>query len=276
MSESDEDLKVNKPMKVKKVAKKVASDTESDEDLKIVTKKTKAVAVAPAAAAASAPAYAAPADWDALTEQSFNDYLKAVPKKTFLNSIRRKKEVSKTESTTVDWTQFDPTIEREFTYQELLQRAMMFVRQHNPNMGMGGRSQLPAPRVSKDGSKKTVVDNFGEICKAMKRSPDEVKDFFTKELATTANLDSKNRIIIKGSNIKQTNIEKMLRQYIDHYVRCNMCSKIDTELVRDSETKLLTLKCGSCHATRTVTQVAAGFQAQTAKRSRLRAAGKAL
>ena len=44
---------------------------------------------------------------------------------------------------------------------------------------------------------------------------------------------------------------------------CQMCKSLETELERDSETRLFVMNCKSCGSTRTVAQIKAGHHATT-------------
>lgn len=44
---------------------------------------------------------------------------------------------------------------------------------------------------------------------------------------------------------------------------CEMCKSLDTDLERDSDTRLFYMNCKSCGSSRTVTQIKAGHHATT-------------
>jgi translation initiation factor 2 subunit 2 len=58
-------------------------------------------------------------------------------------------------------------------------------------------------------------------------------------------------------------IESLLRKYIMEYVACQMCRSFNTNLTRDSVSRLFFVGCQDCGSSRSVAQIRAGFHAQT-------------
>ena len=48
---------------------------------------------------------------------------------------------------------------------------------------------------------------------------------------------------------------RLIRKYIDDYVRCVDCKSLDTTIVKEEKTRLTYLKCNKCTASRTVSQI---------------------
>lgn len=159
-----------------------------------------------------------------------------------------------------------------YSYKRLLERAFDQLKADNPDMDKtGDRDQVPMPLIEKQGSKKTVLKNFAELCGAIHREMDDVKDYIEKNLTTHSSIDQNNCLIIKITNVKQQQVESLFSQYIAQYVRCNMCHRIDTVVKKDAASRLLTLHCNKCHAERSVQATnTATYQASTVKRSKLR------
>jgi translation initiation factor 2 subunit 2 len=281
---SDEELEVKRAPIRKKAAPKKHADPEAAGE----PDSAPAPAAAPAAAPAGSPTSASeggswastllsPAEWDAMEPKGFVRYLATVSKSAVLEAIQQKLAEGDTsknqaEAETVDWSIL-PTLTREFTYHELLVRAMGLIQSNNPElMHGGGKIALPMPRLQKDGSKKTALTNFNDICSALNRPLEEVMAFMKNDLGTNCSIDGNQCCIIKGTNIKINQIEALLRRYIDSYVKCNMCKSIDTILTRDTSSRLLSLTCNQCRASRNVqTNSTTGYTASTAKRARVRA-----
>lgn len=62
--------------------------------------------------------------------------------------------------------------------------------------------------------------------------------------------------------------ETVLRRYVNDYVLCPMCKSMDTLLDRDSATRLMSIRCQQCGASRTVQTIKSGFLALVGKRSK--------
>ena len=242
MSDSDEDLTILKrrPRKKKEV---VLSDDEEACTIELAT-----------------------INLDAL---SLDDFIKAYEKRPRANL--RKPSHSARPGHVPTWAELEASAE-PYPYIRMLQRAKRLARERDPDPNMPGESLISvvAPKLQKDGPRKTVFTNFHDVCVSMARTEEGVMDFLMKELSTTGNLDSNQCLILKGS-YKDANIEKALRKYVDEFVMCHACSSGNTTLVKDQHTRLHELRCLKCNAARNVQSASAGFAAQTTRRAAQRA-----
>merc|ERR1711874_355822 len=175
------------------------------------------------------------------------------------------KENEEEEDTTA-WANHD----RDYTYDELLQRVYDIVKDKNPDSVMGEKKKfvMRPPQVVKVGTKKSAFVNFTEIAKMLHRQPKHLLAFLFAELGTTGNLDGSNQLVMKGK-FQQKHIENVLRRYIKEYVTCHTCRSPDTIL--NKETRLFFLQCMKCNSRCSVQTIKTGFQAVTGKRSAIRA-----
>ncbi|XP_063685294.1 eukaryotic translation initiation factor 2 subunit 2-like isoform X1 [Bolinopsis microptera] len=159
--------------------------------------------------------------------------------------------------------------ERDYSYEELLKRAVDMMRDKNPDMQAGEKKKyvMKPPQVLRHGSKKTSFANFLEICKMLHRSPKHVQDFLMAELGTSGSVDGYNQLLIKG-RFQQKNIEGVLKRYIREYVTCHTCRSAETLLQKEG--RLHFLQCESCGSRCSVQSIKSGFQAVTGKRKQLR------
>ncbi|KAI5643865.1 domain found in IF2B/IF5 domain-containing protein [Phthorimaea operculella] len=160
--------------------------------------------------------------------------------------------------------------ERDYTYDELLDRVFDIMREKNPNMVSGKKQKfiMRPPQVVRIGTKKTSFANFTEICKTLHRQPKHLLDFLLAELGTSGSVDGNAQLIIKG-RFQQKQIENVLRRYIKEYVTCHTCRSPDTILQKD--TRLFFLQCETCGSRCSVASIKSGFQAVTGKRAAIRA-----
>ncbi|ETS61595.1 hypothetical protein PaG_04078 [Moesziomyces aphidis] len=173
----------------------------------------------------------------------------------------------------------DPSIEawqgtdRDYTYQELLGRVFNTLRAQNPALsGDKKKFTMVPPQVARDGSKKTVFANVVDICKRMHRQPEHVIQFLFAELGTIGSVDGAQRLVIRG-RFQPKQIENVLRRYITEYVICKTCKRPETKLTK--ENRIFFVTCEKCGSQRSVSAIKSGFQAQTGKRSKIRAAAGA-
>jgi len=158
--------------------------------------------------------------------------------------------------------------DRDYTYEELVNRVFSILRQNNPDLaGEKRKFTIVPPQIGREGSKKTAFANITDLCRRMRRPLEHVTSFILTELGTTGSSDGAQRLIIRG-RYQQLQIENVLRKYIGEYVTCKTCRSPDT--VMNKENRLFFLKCESCGSTRSVTAIKSGFKAQTTKRSAAR------
>merc|ERR1712039_312252 len=73
--------------------------------------------------------------------------------------------------------------DRDYSYDELLQRVFGIMRDRNPDMVAGEKRKfvMRPPQVVKVGTKKTAFVNFTEIAKMLHRQPKHLLSFLTAE-----------------------------------------------------------------------------------------------
>lgn len=150
--------------------------------------------------------------------------------------------------------------DRDYTYEELLERVFNIMRQKNPKMVGGQKKKLvmKPPQVVRVGAKKTSFVNFTEICKQVHRQPKHLLAFLLAELGTSGSVDGNHQLVIKG-RFQQKQIETVLRRYIKEYVTCHTCRSPETILQK--ETRLFFLQCETCGSRCSVQSIKSGFQA---------------
>lgn len=170
------------------------------------------------------------------------------------------------ENNTNQWLGSD----RDYTYDELLNRVFEIIIEKNPGMAAGQKPKfvMRPPQVLRVGTKKTSFANFTEICKALHRQPKHLLDFLLAELGTSGSVDGNSQLIIKG-RFQSKQIENVLRRYIKEYVTCHTCRSPETILQKD--TRIFFLQCESCGSRCSVASIKSGFQAVTSKRAAIRA-----
>merc|ERR1712150_245312 len=130
----------------------------------------------------------------------------------------------------------------------------------NPDLIEKRRTTLKPPQLMRIGTKKTLWANFQDICKSMRRNPEHVFQFFMAELGTEGSIDGNQRLVIRGKYVPKY-IESLLRKYIVEYVTCQMCRSPNTDLLKDSTTRLQFCNCKDCGSTRSVVAIRSGYHA---------------
>ena len=149
--------------------------------------------------------------------------------------------------------------DREYKYEELLDRMYSLLVANNPELaGDRKRFLMKPPQVVREGSKRVVVINFGDICKTLNRSIDHVYAFMLAEMGTTGSIDASNRMVIKGRFTPKA-IEQLIRRYVGEYVTCSSCKSPQTTMQKQN--RLYFMQCNNCGARRSVTPIKTGFVA---------------
>lgn len=148
----------------------------------------------------------------------------------------------------------------EYTYDELLDRVVSLLQVNNPDLVQKKRTRIKPPQLSLMSSKKTLWQNFQEICSMMQRDPQHVYQFFMAELGTEGSIDGNQRLIIRGKYVAKY-IESLLRKYVVEYVTCEMCRSPNTDLVKDQGSRLYFCNCRDCGSTRSVAPIKSGYHA---------------
>jgi translation initiation factor 2 subunit 2 len=156
---------------------------------------------------------------------------------------------------------FEPDIE-EIPYEEMLSRIYKQIHANNPELMDRTKAKIKPPQVARLGTTRTCWSNFKDCCKSVQRTSDHVQSFFMAELGATGSIDGSEQFILKGRFMTRA-IEDILKKYIDQYVRCNICTSLNTELVRDPISRLHFLKCKLCQSQRSVLHIKTGFLATT-------------
>ena len=142
-----------------------------------------------------------------------------------------------------------------YDYRDLLSRI------YNENMPSERKKiSMQPPQIQRVGTRRTLWANFQETCSTMKRKPEHVFKFFLAELGTDGSIDGNSRFVIKG-NYQPKYIESLLRKYIAEYVTCQMCRGVNTDINRDSVSRMHFMHCNDCGASRSVAAISKGFHA---------------
>jgi len=132
-------------------------------------------------------------------------------------------------------------------YKELLKRAH---EKFPPELLKKGRFEMPVFQSYPVGMR-TIVRNFGNVAEALRRDPQHLLKFLTKEMATAATIES-GRAIFQGKFPNQT-LQNLLGRYAERFVVCPVCKSYDTKIVK--ERRLFFLTCEACGARSSVPTV---------------------
>jgi len=89
---------------------------------------------------------------------------------------------------------------------------------------------------------RTVISNFLQVATCLRRSPEHLLKFLSKELGIQGEIRGDRLILSRKLSSKDINAK--IEKYVNKYVLCAKCKKPDTEL--SEEGGRLFLKCLAC------------------------------
>lgn len=104
--------------------------------------------------------------------------------------------------------------------------------------------KLDLPKVSCM-NKRTNFSNFRDLCKKIKRSENEVKEYFDNELRNPSSIDSNGVLVITGT-FKEQGIRNVFEKYIRAYVTCKECGSLNTDIIK--ENRINFVNCNRCYS----------------------------
>lgn len=105
------------------------------------------------------------------------------------------------------------------------------------------RINIPLPKVSYHG-KWTVIENSKEISDILNRDIELLSLFLQKEFGIAGKIEGNNIILQKRITFEE--IKKRIDKFVEIFVRCPICKKLDTKLIK--EDRIYYIKCMACGA----------------------------
>lgn len=153
-----------------------------------------------------------------------------------------------------------------WTYEEMLTRLHQTINDLNAGFGLKEKTVIKPPQVVRVGTKRSGWINFQELASSLNREPNHLMNYALAEFGTEGTLAGSGQLLFKGKYTGK-NVESLLKKYIKEYVMCSMCRSSNTSLERDQSSRLHTVRCRNCGATRVAANIKSGFHA-TAKGER--------
>ncbi len=127
-------------------------------------------------------------------------------------------------------------------YDSLLDRARSQVPE-DAFKKSGERFKVPDVKLMVQGNR-TLWQNFQDIINVLNRPGREVLKYVTGQIGTAGNMEG--GIAIFNGKFTSEAVNDVLDRYIDAYVICPVCSRPDTEEVKEDRKYLLV--CSACGA----------------------------
>jgi translation initiation factor 2 subunit 2 len=125
-------------------------------------------------------------------------------------------------------------------YEEMLDRAYLSL----PKKALEHeRFEIPKAESIIQG-KKTVVKNFNNLLKELRRDEKHFLKFLTKE--TGAPVTKNGNTLTIGGKVGAIQLNKTIKNYFSQYILCSECGKPDTKIISQQGTKVM--KCEACGA----------------------------
>lgn len=137
----------------------------------------------------------------------------------------------------------------DYTYEEMLTRLYSLMPKEKVdllNSGKRERITIPPPAIARYGGSRIAIMNFSKISKSINRENEHIQKFFVSEMSISSSSIDSNGVLIMKCKLKQEQIEKLLKQYIQKYVRCWSCKGLNTDFTK-KDRQLYTL-CNNCNS----------------------------
>jgi translation initiation factor 2 subunit 2 len=108
----------------------------------------------------------------------------------------------------------------------------------------GERFEMPKFEYFTEGNK-TIIKNFKTVSEKIRREPEVISKYLTKELAVPA--EQQGERLILQRRLSGDILNKKLHDFINKYVICKQCNRPDTH-IEDMGGRLRNLVCESCGA----------------------------
>jgi len=125
-------------------------------------------------------------------------------------------------------------------YDKLLDKAFDKIPD---NVKQSSRFEIPNVKLRYEG-KNTYITNFLKIVNTLNRSKKHFIGNFLKNAGTMGEIRG-NQLFLK-SRFKHEFLNKLIEEYAETYVLCDICGKPDTKIKK--EARKLYLKCAACGA----------------------------
>lgn len=125
-------------------------------------------------------------------------------------------------------------------YEKLLDRARGALPEKTQTFE---RFETPAIESMLQGSK-TIIRNFDAILQKVRRPPEMLSRYFSKELAVPVGMEG-NKLVLNGK-FYERNLKDKLQAFVDAAVVCKECKRPDTKIVEKDGVK--TMICEACGA----------------------------
>jgi len=126
-------------------------------------------------------------------------------------------------------------------YEKLLKRIQDKISEKKSDGGE--RFELPVPDVMWEGQR-TILRNFTDFAKRMRRDPEKVLQYLSKEFATPAERSGEKAIFV--GRREPHDFVSLLQIYVKDYLECPTCKSPDTRIER--ENRISFLVCEACGA----------------------------
>ena len=132
------------------------------------------------------------------------------------------------------------------TYEQLLEQAYQKVKPIKATE----RFEIPKVQGMVEGTK-TIVTNFRQIADCLRRKPEHLSKFLSKELASYIAIENDRAIF--NRKLSSARINEKVEQYVNEFVICKECKKPDTEIIKQDKFLFIhCLACGAKHPARSI------------------------
>ena len=131
---------------------------------------------------------------------------------------------------------------KNIEYEEMLKKAVQNLPTRTET-----RFEIPVASVSV-GKRQTIIKNFSDIVKVLRRNQTDVAKYLFKELAVPGQV--RGAELVLQAKVPTSLINQRVKEYVRDFVLCKECGKPDTALQKIDG--YVFIKCEACGAKRPV------------------------
>lgn len=131
-------------------------------------------------------------------------------------------------------------------YEKLLDEAFKKVKKPEES---SERFEVPKIEGHFEG-KKTILTNFSQIAEHIRRNAEHFQKYLLRELAASGQIEG-DRLVL-NMRVPSAKINQKINDYTKEFVLCRECGKPDTELVKESQSRITFINCLACGAKHSV------------------------
>lgn len=147
-----------------------------------------------------------------------------------------------------------PLIEKDELYNKILEEVYEKIK-NEKELFENNKISISKPNINFENRFSYWV-NYTTNCEQIKRNKEHVKKYIEKELSMNVSINGQGHLKIRGRH-NIVGISELFKNYIKKFVQCKTCKSLNTEIIKNNQTRIDTLKClnNACNSYFTIDKI---------------------